>query len=252
MHNPALAENDSLEQAPMVWVADDLPQTPASPVRPDPSAGASLLQTPFERAAMLCQLQRFTDATGAVSAAITEEPRNADAWCLMAEAQLGNERPAAALQAAHAAASLAPERERPRRLASVCLNRLGRDEEAVEAALEATRCEPEAWAAHAQHALSLSALRGRQADARRAAARALELAPQEPGAHLAIGGVALAAGRRAAAASAFCAAIAVDPQCLEAHQQLAAVEALGSRRGLASMWGRMTVRIPRRRRPEDG
>jgi predicted Zn-dependent protease len=202
-------------------------------------------QTGLARAETLCELRRFADAVPAVAAVIAAEPRDPDAWCLMAEAQLGNDRPAAALQAAHAAVSLAPTRERPRRLASVSLGRLGREEEAVDVALEGTRCEPESWRAHARLAESLAAFRHRLDDARQAADAAIALGPDIPGPHLAAGAVALAGGRRADAASAFCAALVADPQCLEAHHQLAGVQELGPRRGGSSVWSRALARIPK-------
>jgi tetratricopeptide (TPR) repeat protein len=185
---------------------------------------------PLARATTLCQLMRFADAVAAVSVTLAESPRDSDAWCLMAEAQLGNDRPAAALQAARAAASLAPDQEYPERLASLALSCLGHGEEAVEAALQATRRNPAAWQAQARLAESLAAFPDRAADAQRALERSRSLAPGEPGPHLAGGAVALAAGRPADAAAAFCAALAVDPQCLEAHHQLAGVEVLGPRR----------------------
>jgi tetratricopeptide (TPR) repeat protein len=163
----------------------------------------------------------------------------------MAEAQLGNERPSAALQAANAAAELAPGRELPRRLASICLGRLGRPDEAADAALEGTRCEPGSWHAHARLAESLSVFRHRLSDARHAAERARELGPDHPGPFLALGTVALAAGQRAEATSAFCAALAADPQCLEAHHRLTGVEATSTGKSPFSLWKRARGRLRR-------
>ena len=80
-----------------------------------------------ERATMLCDLGRFGDAVPAVGLAIAQDPRNPGAWCLMARAQLGNDRASAALKAAQAAGSLAPDHEWPHRLASSALSQLGRD-----------------------------------------------------------------------------------------------------------------------------
>ncbi|MDQ6836319.1 MAG: tetratricopeptide repeat protein [Actinomycetota bacterium] len=202
-------------------------------------------EPPLTRAQTLYELGRYADAVPAVAQAISDDPRNALAWCLMSNAQLGNDRPVAALEAARAAASLNPSVEEPHRLASVALGRLGRDEEAVEAAVEATRREPGSWEAHARLAHCLAALRQRLSDARHAAERALELGPEHAGPHLAVGAVALAAGRRSDAAAAFCAALSVEPQCAEAHNQLANVQDLGSRRGLSSVLGRIGALAPR-------
>jgi predicted Zn-dependent protease len=240
MQNPAVAMEDKGAQEASLGPSGRLEELEAE--RPD---SGRRTQTPLARAKTLCELRRFADAVPAVAVVISADPRDAYAWCLMAEVQLGNDRPAAALQAAHAAASLAPGRELPRRLASVSLGRLGREEEAVEAARDGTRCEPEAWEAHARLAESLSAFRNRLDEARRAAETALSLGPGHPGPHLALGTVAMAAGRRAAAASAFCAALAVDPQCLEAHHGLTGVQALGSRRERCSLWSRITARLRR-------
>ncbi|MEA2213127.1 MAG: hypothetical protein QOF83_3075 [Solirubrobacteraceae bacterium] len=223
---------------------EEIRLTPEIPEQTGSAAARSRSQGGLARATTLCELRRFADAVPAVAALISAEPRNADAWCLMAEAQLGNDRPAAALQAAQAAASLAPARERPRRLASLSLGRLGREEEAIELALEGTQCEPGSWRAHARLAESLAVSRHRFDDARHAADTAIALDPDVPGPHLAAGVVALASGRRGDAASAFCAALAVDPQCLEAHHQLAGVQALERRRGGFFAW----VRLPRLRR----
>ena len=135
--------------------------------------------------------------------------------------------PGAALEAARTASSLDPSAEEPHRFASLALGELGLEADAADAAAEATRCAPHSWQAHARLACALAALRNRIPDARRAAERARTLGPAEPGPHLAVGTVALAAGRRHDARSAFCAALGADPQCFEAHNQLALLGAGG-------------------------
>lgn len=79
--------------------------SPPAETRPDPSA--------WERAQTLSDLGRYADASAAVAEVISAQPREAQAWCLMARVQLGLERPAGALQAARTAAGLAPESEQP-------------------------------------------------------------------------------------------------------------------------------------------
>ncbi|MEO6857885.1 MAG: tetratricopeptide repeat protein [Solirubrobacteraceae bacterium] len=197
------------------------------------------------RAQTLCELGRYTDAVSAAASAISKEPRAVEAWCVMADAQLGSEKPAAALEAARTAAKLNPGQERPHRVASLALERLGREEDAAEAALRATRCAPGSWQAHVRLAHSLAALRGRLGEAREAAERARALRPEQPEPHLALGAVALAAGERADAASAFCAALAADPQCVEAHNRLASVQALGARGARDSLMSRLAARFTR-------
>src|ERR1700722_4603527 len=180
--------------------------------------------TLLERAQHLCGLYRFPDAATLLSQIIAREPRHAHAWCLMARAQLGQDRPRAALQAARAAAALACDQGGPRRLGSMApgylgragregmaLVRLGRDEEAADAAQDAVRLAPNRWYGHAQLAHALSHLPPRLNDARAAADRGLVLGPHEPGAHIASGAVAAADGRRMDAIAAFTAALDIDP-----------------------------------------
>jgi tetratricopeptide (TPR) repeat protein len=202
-------------------------------------------EPPLTRAQTLCELGRYSDAVSAVAIAISKDPRDVEAWCVMADAQLGSEKPAAALEAARTAAKLDPGHERPHRLASLALERLGRDEDAAEAALQATRCGPGSWQAHVRLAHSLAAFRARLGEAREAAERARALRPEQPEPHLALGAVALAAGQQADAASAFCAALAADPQCVEAHHQLAGLGALGARGGRVSLARRLAARFTR-------
>jgi tetratricopeptide (TPR) repeat protein len=176
------------------------------------------------RVESLCDLGRYGDAVELVGSAISGDPRNPAAWCLMARAQLGRGNTAAALKAAQAARSLSPDHSWPYRLQSEALAGLDRHEEAVVAAREATRCAPSSWQGYARLAHCLSALRGRHSEAEAAANRALGLRPDLPDTHLAAGVVAAAAGRRRDAAAAFSAALAIDPQNTEAHNQLASLQ----------------------------
>ncbi len=207
-----------------------------TPLAPDPDAG--------QRATVLCDLRRWTDAAVTSGEMMTANPRSPRAWCLMSRAQLGLGRARAALEAARTASSLDPSAEEPHRFASLALGELGLGAEAAAAAVEATRCAPDSWQAHARLACSLAALRNRLPDARRAAERARALEPAEPGPHLAVGMVALAAGRRRDAKTAFCAALGADPQCFEAHNQLAVLGAGGPAR--RAPWLRIGSSLRRR------
>jgi tetratricopeptide (TPR) repeat protein len=228
-------------------------EAPGDPALEEPESD------PLDRAETLCDLGRYTDAVAMAGQAIAEDPRDPRAWCLMARAQLGDERPSNALEAARAASKLDPKSELPHRLASVALSNLGREEEAVDAALDAAHCAPESWRAQARLARALAAIRHRLKEAAAAAVRAQALEPDDPEPHLAAGTVALASGRQSDATSAFCAALAVDPLCGEAHNQLADIlgqlrPSLGHRLQAALRPGRM--RLPRlrlsRRRPHWG
>ena len=211
----------------------------------DSNMGDTEAQSRPSRARTLCDLGRFADAVSEAAAAIAEDPRDASAWCVMAEAQLGSERAAAALQAAEAAASLQPELEQPHRLASLALSRLGRDQEAAQAAFEATQRDPASWQAHAHLARSLAAFRNRLGEARWAAERALALGPDQSGPHLAAGAVAVAAGRQAEATAAFCAALGADPHSAEAHSRLAEMPDRRRADRIGSVMRRIAERLPR-------
>jgi tetratricopeptide (TPR) repeat protein len=196
---------------------------------------------PLARAEMMCELGRFADAVTVASQALTADPRNADAWCVMARAQLGSDRANAALKAAEAAGSLAPDSDTAHRLSSEALSRLGREEEAVVAAREATLCAPAGWQGYVRLAQALSVSKRGLKEARVAAEQAISLKPDDPAPHVAAGSVAAADGRKADATAAFCAALAIDPQCGDAHKQLTELQA--RRRGL-----RVRVPLPTRRR----
>ena len=184
------------------------------------SLGEEVASGELERARTLCELCRFGEAAAAVSAIISGEPRNWQAWCLMARAQIGQEQRAAGLQAALAAASLAPDQALPRRLESLALNELARHEEAAEAAAQAVRIDPDEWRNHAELAQSLSHLKSRLDEAAQAARRAVELAPRRAEPYMAAGSVALAAGDREGAAELYARALAMDPQNGAAHNEL--------------------------------
>jgi tetratricopeptide (TPR) repeat protein len=178
----------------------------------------------LERATALCELNRFADAITALSRILASDPNNAHAWCLMAQAQLGEGDSNNALEAAKEAVSNAPRQEWPYRLASVALGGLGRHGEATQAAREAVALDPNAWQTHAQlaHAAShAGAGAGELREAELAASRTVALAPHQAGAHIAAGAVAAALGRRSDAAGAFRRALEIDPQNSAAHHELA-------------------------------
>jgi tetratricopeptide (TPR) repeat protein len=201
-----------------------LDQSATGPARP-----ADEGDQPLERAGTLCELCRYAEAQAVLSEVISLEPRNADAWSLMARAQLGQDQPLAALHAARAAISIAPAHDWPVRLESAALGGLGRHDEAAEAAATAVRLAPHDWRAQVQLAEALTPIKQRLDEAGAAAHRALELAPHESRPHIAAGLVAEANGRRGDAAKAFVRALAIDPHDGAAHANLERV-----RRGKAN------------------
>jgi predicted Zn-dependent protease len=99
----------------------------------------------LQRARALCDLHRYREAAKLVASVIHGNPRNVHAWCVMAQAQLGQGWNKGGLAAANAAISLAPKSEWPHRLASVALSRMGVHDEAAgeaQAALQAARQMP--------------------------------------------------------------------------------------------------------------
>jgi Flp pilus assembly protein TadD len=189
-------------------------------VTTDPGGGVAV---EIERARALCDLGRFDDAAPLLQRAVALEPQNADAWCLLAQAQLGRHNDEDALQAAGTALSLAPDDEWPHRLFSVALQRLGRNEESLLAAREATRVAPYAWPAFVRlaHAALADGHRSRHDEALAAAEQAVALAPHEAEPHITVGMVARARKRYKEAEAAFRTALAIDPQHSAAHNELA-------------------------------
>nr|WP_204041270.1 hypothetical protein [Acrocarpospora phusangensis] len=104
-----------------------------------------------------------------------------------------------------------PHGEWGHRLASLALERLGRDSEAVDAAQEAVRLAPGSWAARLRLAGALRHLPGRWREASAEAAKAVRYAPEEPGPHALSGDLALARGDHRRAATAYRAALRRDP-----------------------------------------
>jgi tetratricopeptide (TPR) repeat protein len=108
---------------------------------------------------------------------------------------------------------------------SIAYRSLGQGDEAIEHAREAVRLEPDEPLAYVVlvHALLLD--RSQLEQARAAAARAIELAPELPSAHLMCGAVAEAAHDRRKAEAAFRRGLALDPSDPRMHRGLARVKA---------------------------
>jgi Flp pilus assembly protein TadD len=180
-----------------------------------------ILAADLQRAAVLCDLGRYAEAATMLGSIIAGSPESPRAWCLLSQAELGLGNDDAALRAALAAIPFAPDAEWPHRLASIALTGLERPEEAVWRAREAVRLEPHEWRVHAHLAGTLAKRGGDLEDARAAADRAVELAPNAVETHIAAGAVAAAAGRRPEAQAAYKRALSIDPEHSGAHNELA-------------------------------
>ncbi len=101
------------------------------------------------RAEALLELGRAGEARTLLQALLASAPENVYVWCLLSQACLGCEDPAAALDAASLAAGLDGDEEWAHRLRASALDQLGRGPDAVAAAEEAVRCAPHSWQTHA-------------------------------------------------------------------------------------------------------
>mgnify|MGYP002621919621 CR=1 FL=1 len=142
------------------------------------------------------------------------------AWCAVAAARLALDQPETALDAARQAMSLAPYGDWGHRLASLALERLGRDAEAVAAARDAVRLAPGSWAARLRLAAALRRMRRGWRDAWIQAGHAARFAPERPGPHVLIGDLCLLRGDHEQAARAYRTALRRDDRHIAAHVNL--------------------------------
>lgn len=136
------------------------------------------------RAQALLDVKRYDEAASLLSLVVAVEPTDSRAWCLLAAAHLGIAQYQEATAAASRAITLAPSDDWPYRLASTAQQRLGHATAAWKAATEACRVAPDGWRPYV--CLAKAELARQQVDfdaAERAAARARELAPDQPDVH---------------------------------------------------------------------
>lgn len=172
------------------------------------------------RAGELCTDGHFAEASDLLRPVAERELAHLDTWCLLARAELAAERYERALQAAEHAHVLAPVVALSDVIASVALLKLGRTEEALERARRAVTADPHDFAAVSLLARMLS-VAGLHDQAQAVAADAVDLAPDQPEAHLITGAVAAAAGKRDVARASFREVLALDPANGAAHHELA-------------------------------
>jgi tetratricopeptide (TPR) repeat protein len=181
----------------------------------------------------LIGLRRYDEARTVLEQAVSDAPDDAEAWCLLSQAQYGCHDAAGARRSAASAVANEPEYEWAHRLLSLAELALGHHKEAEAAAREAALLAPNLWLTHVQLAQALSAprrwrfgrdRRRRVEEATAEAARAVELAPNEPTAHVVTGMVAVRRRDRAFAQQAFLRALALDPLDEDAQNGLAALK----------------------------
>jgi tetratricopeptide (TPR) repeat protein len=152
-------------------------------------------------ARVMLGLKRYDEAASLLALVVAVEPDYSRVWCLLAQAYLGNAQYQEAADAASRAIALAPADDWPYRLASIAHRHRGHSTSAWRAATEACKLAPNQWQSYVCLAQAEMA---RQVDSEapeRAAAKARELAPDEPEVHY-VSGLVSFAGRRWKAARA--------------------------------------------------
>jgi tetratricopeptide (TPR) repeat protein len=186
------------------------------------------------RVEVLCQLDRAEEAVPLLELALAENPDSADLWRHLAYVQAQLDQPSAALEATGRSLEIEPDEEWAHRLASLALDKLGRHADAIAAAQQATRLDPDNWRAHVRLALALLAAGGRHREAWAVATHAAELAPHEPEVHNTVGAMALAVDDYTQAENAFRHVLELDPDNAKAIHNLALVERARGRLGQAA------------------
>lgn len=96
----------------------------------------------------LVELGRHTDARAGLATYLASDPENVEALLLYADVLDDLDEPVAALDAALAAARLAPDSRRVHEVCASTLSRAGRHQQAIAAGREAVRLDPHSWSAH--------------------------------------------------------------------------------------------------------
>jgi len=193
-----------------------------------------------ERARALIDLRRFDEACSLLRTVVGRDPADADAWCLLSQAEGGARRPHDALEAASRASALTPEDDWPHRLRSVALQMLGAHDSAIAAAREGLRAGPWTWQAHVRLSNALVAAKGDLDEALAEAELGVELGPHEPATYYSLGLVYERRGRREDAVRCYEEALAIDPEDSASLDGLARVRFAGSRLNPGGLAGAAT------------
>lgn len=176
------------------------------------------------RAEALVELRRYAEAESLLGRVLASRPDDHRAWCVLALARDGLGRTKEMLEAANRAVAVAPDQEWGHRLASIALARLRLPEEAVRAAGEAVRLDPNGWRTHLQYALVAAQVPRLAQDGYRAAQLAAELAPHSSDVHFALGFTSDATGRHEEVAEHYREALRLDPEHVNALNNLTNLE----------------------------
>ncbi|MCW2854682.1 MAG: Tetratricopeptide repeat protein [Marmoricola sp.] len=177
------------------------------------------------RAENLIELGRKTDAEALVRAELIDDPENARALRLLAQALLGSSRTGECHTAARRAVAADPDSEHGHRLLAITAAEAGFGGEAERAAREAVRLAPNTWQTH--YTLGSVLRRGgwtRKKDALSSALQALELAPHVSTTHTLVGMCYANLDLTDSATAAYLEAIRLNPNDAMALNNLAAIQ----------------------------
>lgn len=181
----------------------------------------------LEHAIALFEAGSFSEASERVRRLVERNPRDGEAWNLLARVEFAAERYEQAVAAAERACPLSPGSPSPHLLACLALLRLKRFDDAVVHAREAVHIDPFDWRALALLARLLVRDGARVTEARELTARMTKLAPDEPDAHLTAGFVAAGTGDREGAKRSFLKVLELDPGNSAAQHELARLRLKG-------------------------
>jgi tetratricopeptide (TPR) repeat protein len=172
----------------------------------------------LQRAQLLAGLGRYDEAAGEVDLALALEPANPAALIMLARVRLADGRPAEARDAADAALAVTPDAFAALVVRGLALADLGEYAESARTAERLLAAGPVDAYAQRSAAAILSGARNGQ-PALNAAWRGVELAPQEPEAHLVLGLVAARLGLYDLAERAYREALRLDPELASAADE---------------------------------
>ncbi|MEU1241804.1 tetratricopeptide repeat protein [Micromonospora parva] len=181
----------------------------------DPAPDQSAADGYVQRAQLLAELGRYDEAAGELAYGLALQPDDVDALTVLARVHLAADRPAEALTAADTAVAVAAEAVPPLVARGMALSDLERYAEAAATADRILALGPaDAYAQRSAAAILAGARNGQPA--LNAAWRGVELAPQEPQAHLVLSLVAARLDLFDLAERAYREALRLDPRIAEA------------------------------------
>ncbi|RZT81486.1 tetratricopeptide repeat protein [Micromonospora violae] len=181
----------------------------------DPAPDQSAADGYVQRAQLLAELGRYDEAADELAHGLALQPNDVDALTMLARVHLAADRPAEALTAADTAVTAAPEALPPLVARGMALADLERYTEAAATADRILALGPtDAYAQWSAAAILAGARNGQPA--LNAAWRGVELAPQEPQAHLVLSLVAARLDLFDLAERAYREALRLDPRIGEA------------------------------------